>query len=42
MSSIFGGEGSPGDPYRYIMVECFAAETGEVKDTAHAKRIVCQ
>jgi hypothetical protein len=32
--------GPTGDPYRYIMVERFAAETGEVKDTAHAKRIV--
>jgi hypothetical protein len=40
---IFDGKGGPGDPRRYITVECFAAATGEkVKDTAHAKAIVAE
>jgi molybdopterin-biosynthesis enzyme MoeA-like protein len=36
---IMSGKGGPGDPYRHVTVECFAAATGEVKDTAHAKQI---
>jgi hypothetical protein len=40
---IFDGKGGPGDPRRYITVECFAAATGKkVKDTAHAKEIVAE
>ena len=40
---IFDGKGGPGDPRRYITVECFASATGEkVKDTAHAKAIVAE
>ena len=40
---IIDGKGGPGDPRRYITIECFAAATGEkVKDTAHAKAIVAE
>jgi hypothetical protein len=40
---ICGGNGGPGDSYRYTTVECFAGATGKkVKDTAHAKQIVAE
>jgi hypothetical protein len=39
---IIGGKGGPGDPHRYVTAECFAGSTGEVKDTAHAKKIVAE
>jgi hypothetical protein len=39
---ILSGKGGPGDPYRYVTVESFAAATGKVKDTAHAKQIVAE
>ena len=41
---VIAGEGGPGDPRRYVTVECFASTLkGEtVKDTAHAKAIVAE
>jgi len=41
---VVGGEGGPGDPYRYTTIEDFAgtANGKKVKDTAHAKQIVAE
>jgi hypothetical protein len=41
---ILGGKGGPGDPYRYVTVECFAsvAEEKKVTDTEAAKAVVAE
>ena len=38
---VVGGEGGPGDPYRYTTIECLAAATGaKVRNKAHAWEII--